>query len=74
MAVKIEKPSRIKAAGTKVKIIEEYIGHVNTGTADVSIARMQSPAGWEEPGQKPRFTEYIAICMPAFSMDTVNRD
>ena len=118
MAKKIHKPSRIKAAGTRVKIIEEYIGRVNTESSDISIAHMKSPAGWEEPGQKPEFkeytlvlsgklhvkthaqeldiaageavivnpgewvqystpdenTEYIAVCMPAFSMETVHRD
>lgn len=118
MAIKIENPTRVQAAGTKVKIIEEYIGRVNTETSDVSIAHMKSPTGWEEPGQKPEFTEYtivlkgklhvktnsqeldiaageavlvkpgewvqystpdedteyIAVCTPAFSMDTVHRD
>lgn len=115
----IEKPSIIKAAGTKEKIIEEFFGRVNSNTSKVSIARMQSPQGWEEPGQTPEFdeytvvlkgklkvktkleefevaagqgiligkgewvqysspfeggAEYIAICLPAFSPDTVHRD
>ena len=118
MAKKIEKPTRIQAAGTRVKIIEEYIGLVNSETSEISIAHMKSPAGWEEPGQRPEFreytlvlsgklnvktesdelqisagqaivvnpgewvqystpdekTEYIAVCMPAFSMGTVHRD
>ncbi len=118
MAKKIKNPSRIQAAGTRVKIIEEYFGHVNTETSEISIAHMKSPAGWEEPGQKPEFTEYtivlkgklhvktssqeldiaageavvvnpgewvqystpdenteyIAVCLPAFSMETVHRD
>ena len=109
----------IQAAGNKPKVIEEYIGRVNSNTADVSIARMKSPAGWAEPGQTPEFdeytvvlkgmvrvesktgtidvragqaviaqagewirysspgpegAEYVAICMPAFSPDTVKRD
>lgn len=119
MATLVPAPSTIQAAGNKPKIIEEFIGRVNTRTASTSIARMQSPAGWEEPGQKPDFeeftvvlkgmlrvktatetldvragqaviahrgewvqysspeaggAEYIAVCVPAFSPDTVHRD
>jgi mannose-6-phosphate isomerase-like protein (cupin superfamily) len=115
----IEAPSVIQAAGNKPKKIEELIGRVNTGTAAVSVARMTSPSGWLEPGQRPQFTEvtvvlrgsvrvehehgffevapgqavlalpgewvrystpgpdgaeYIAVCLPAFSPDTVHRD
>ena len=110
-------PSIIQAAGTKPKRIEEYIGRVNSGHHAVSIARMQSPSGWVEPGQRPTFeeitivlsgmvrveheggsldvpagqavitkpgewvrystpegAEYVAVCLPAFSPETVNRD
>jgi len=119
MATLIPSPAIIKAAGNKPKIIEEYIGRVNSKTAATSVARMQSPAGWVEPGQKPEFdeftvvlkgmlrvktadqtlevragqaviahrgewvqysspeeggAEYIAVCLPAFSPDTVHRD
>jgi mannose-6-phosphate isomerase-like protein (cupin superfamily) len=119
MPIKITKPTIIEAAGNKPKRIEEYVGFVNSQTSDVSIARMVSPAGWVEPGQKPEFTEYtvilrgmlrvkteseefdvhegeaiiieanewvqystpnnngaeyIAVCLPAFSPDTVHRD
>jgi mannose-6-phosphate isomerase-like protein (cupin superfamily) len=115
----IEKPTIIEAAGNKPKKIEEYSGRVNTGNNEVSIARMTSPEGWREPGQRPAFEEitvvlegtlvveheggilevgagqavvaragewvrystpkpggagYIAVCMPAFSPETVNRD
>jgi mannose-6-phosphate isomerase-like protein (cupin superfamily) len=113
----ITSPKRIVAAGNKPKQIEEFVGSVNTGDADVSVARMQSPAGWIEPGQRPEFreisfvlsgrlhveheggsfdaaagqavvsepgewvrystpdgAEYIAICLPAFSPNTVHRD
>ena len=115
----IEKPSIVQAAGNKPKIIEEYVGRVNSRTADVSVARMKSPGGWVEPGQTPEFdeytvvlrgmlrvttrdgmrdvragqavithrgewvqystpgeegAEYVAICLPAFSMDSVHRD
>ncbi len=119
MAVVIHNPTLIEAAGTKPKIIKEYVGLVNTGTKEVSIAKMESPSGWEEPGQTPEFNEYtyvlkgvlrvkteretlhvhageavmvakgewvqyssperegveyIAVCVPAFSPDTVHRD
>ncbi|HEX5619643.1 MAG TPA: cupin domain-containing protein [Solirubrobacteraceae bacterium] len=113
----IESPSRVEAAGTKPKLIDEYVGHVNSGEARVSVAHMRSPAGWVEPGQRPDFDEYtvvlegtlhveheggeldvragqavlvpggewvrystpdgasyIAVCLPAFSPDTVHRD
>ena len=115
----IEKPTVIQAAGNKPKTIEEYVGRVNSGHQAVSIARMKSPEGWQEPGQKPQFeeitvvlggvlqvdheggvlevragqavvtkpgewvryssptaegAEYIAVCLPAFSPDTVHRD
>lgn len=115
----ISAPSIIQAAGNKPKRIEEYVGRVNTDHISVSVARMVSPAGWVEPGQRPAFeeitvvlrgsllvefeegefevnagqavitqpgewvrystpgaegAEYIAICIPAFSPDTVNRD
>ena len=119
MATLITAPSIIKAAGNKPKIIEEYIGRVNSKTTSTSVARMQSPGGWTEPGQRPEFdeftvvlkgmlrvktetetldvragqavivnkgewiqysspedggAEYIAVCLPAFSPDTVHRD
>lgn len=61
MAKKINKPTIIKAAGNKPKKIEEFIGRVNSGTDGVSIARMISPVGWVEPGQKPEFTEYTIV-------------
>jgi mannose-6-phosphate isomerase-like protein (cupin superfamily) len=115
----ISNPTVVQAAGTKPKLIEEYVGRVNTKSTDVSIARMKSPAGWVEPGQRPEFdeytivlngtlrvtgeegvidvhagqavlvrggewvqystpepegAEYVAVCLPAFSMDTVHRD
>ena len=115
----IAAPSVIKAAGQPPKRIEEYAGRVNSGHSGVSVARMVSPDGWVEPGQRPTFeeitvvlrgmlrvehekgvidvhagqavvahpgewvrysspepggAEYVAICLPAFSMDTVNRD
>lgn len=115
----ITHPTRIRAAGNQPKVIEEFIGRVNSGDDKTSIARMRSPAGWIEPGQVPEFDEYtvvlggtlrvayeggafvvtegqavitragewvqystpepggadyIAICLPAFSPQTVHRD
>jgi mannose-6-phosphate isomerase-like protein (cupin superfamily) len=57
----IESPARVEAAGTKPKLIEEYVGHVNTGEDRVSVARMRSPEGWVEPGQRPDFDEYTIV-------------
>jgi mannose-6-phosphate isomerase-like protein (cupin superfamily) len=119
MAKLIESPTRIEAHGLPPKIIEEFVGRVNSQTDGVSIARMKSPSGWSEPGQTPEFdeysfvlrgtlrvetregtldvsagqavitrrgewvrystpgaegAEYIAVCIPAFSPQTVNRD
>ena len=115
----LSQPSRVQAAGNQPKLIDEYIGRVNTNNEAVSIAHMRSPAGWQEPGQTPEFdefsivlrgmlkvehrtgwievragqaviahksewvrystpepegAEYIAVCRPAFSMETVHRD
>lgn len=61
MPVFISAPSVIEAAGNKPKIIEEYIGRVNSKTEPVSIAKMKSPAGWVEPGQTPEFDEYTVV-------------
>jgi mannose-6-phosphate isomerase-like protein (cupin superfamily) len=57
----IDRPSIVAAAGNKPKIIEEFVGRVNSHTSDVSIARMKSPAGWVEPGQTPEFDEYTVV-------------
>lgn len=115
----IEGPTVIEAAGNEPKLIEEYTGRVNSGHGSVSVARMRSPQGWIEPGQRPDFeeitvvlrgtlrveheggsldvregqavvaspgewvryssplpggAEYVAVCLPAFSPDTVHRD
>ena len=61
MATHITAPSIVQAAGNKPKIIEEYIGRVNSGTSEVSVARMKSPSGWVEPGQAPEFDEYTVV-------------
>lgn len=115
----LSSPTRIQAAGNKPKLIDEYIGRVNSKTSAASVAHMRSPQGWIEPGQKPEFdeftivlkgtlrvehkdgsmdvsagqaviahagewirystphqdgAEYIAVCVPAFSLESVNRD
>jgi ethanolamine utilization protein EutQ (cupin superfamily) len=57
----ISSPTKIKAASNKPKIIEEYIGRVNSNTSDISVARMKSPGGWVEPGQTPEFDEYTVV-------------
>ncbi|MHC4353503.1 MAG: cupin domain-containing protein [Planctomycetota bacterium] len=57
----IASPSVIKACGNKPKIIEEFVGRVNSQTEAVSIARMKSPSGWEEPAQTPEFDEYTVV-------------
>jgi mannose-6-phosphate isomerase-like protein (cupin superfamily) len=61
MPTLITQPTRITAAGNKPKLIDEYIGRVNSGEAAVSIAHMRSPAGWEEPGQRPEFDEFTVV-------------
>ena len=63
MPTLISRPTRIEAAGSKPKIIEEYVGRVNTSTQAVSVARMRSPEGWEEPGQTPEFDEYTVVLL-----------
>jgi len=115
----IERPTVIEAVGNTPKTIEEYAGRVNSGHSNASVARMISPEGWQEPGQRPAFeeitlvlrgmlrvefeggaldvhegqavvaspgewvrysspaaggAEYVAVCLPAFSPDTVHRD
>jgi uncharacterized cupin superfamily protein len=57
----IETPSRVEAAGTMPKLIDEYVGRVNTGEERVSVAHMRSPEGWVEPGQRPDFDEYTVV-------------
>lgn len=61
MPTLIPHPTRIESAGSKPKIIEEYVGLVNTSTGNVSVALMRSPEGWEEPGQTPEFDEYTVV-------------
>lgn len=61
MPVHITQPTRIEAAGNKPKLIDEYVGRVNSRTSALSIAHMRSPSGWVEPGQTPEFDEYTVV-------------
>lgn len=72
MVTKIERPSIIEAAGNKPKIIEEFIGRVNSKTEHVSIARMKSPDGWVEPGQTPEFDEYTVVLKGTLHVKTTD--
>ena len=61
MAKVIEQPTLVEAAGEPSKTIEEYIGRINSNTNSLSIAKMKSPSGWSEPGQKPEFDEFTVV-------------
>src|SRR5258705_11928431 len=61
MPTLVAEPTHIRAAGTKPKLIDEFIGRVNTKTPGVSVAHMRSPQGWEEPGQTPEFDEFTLV-------------
>src|SRR5438105_1004885 len=61
LPILIPQPTRIQAAGSKPKLIDEYIGRVNSETQGLSVAHMRSPAGWTEPGQKPDFDEFTIV-------------
>jgi len=61
MPTLIPAPTRVEAAGNKPKLIDEYIGRVNSADGRVSIAHMRSPGGWQEPGQEPEFDEFTVV-------------
>ena len=69
MPTLIQQPAVIEAAGTKPKRIEEYAGRVNSGHTGVSVARMVSPEGWEEPGQRPEFEEITVVLRGLLRVD-----
>lgn len=69
MPTLIRSATRIRAAGNKPKIIEEFVGRVNSGNTGVSVAHMQSPAGWIEPGQAPEFDEYTIVLHGVIRVD-----
>jgi mannose-6-phosphate isomerase-like protein (cupin superfamily) len=57
----IDRPTRVEAAGNKPKLIDEYVGRVNSGEGRLSVAHMRSPGGWVEPGQTPEFDEFTVV-------------
>jgi mannose-6-phosphate isomerase-like protein (cupin superfamily) len=70
----IQSPKLVKAAGNMPKAINEFFGRVNSLTNEISIARMQSPAGWEEPGQTPEFDEYTVVLKGTLRVETKKDD
>ncbi|QDT72986.1 cupin domain-containing protein [Lacipirellula limnantheis] len=66
----IDSPTRIHAHGEPPKVIEEYIGRVNSQTPELSLARMVSPSGWSEPGQTPEFAEYTLVLRGSLRVET----
>ena len=70
MATLIPSPQRIEADGMPPKTISEYVGNVSTGTAGASVAVMDSPQGWSEPGQTPEFDEYSLVLDGELSAET----
>jgi len=70
MITYIEMPSQVTAAGNKPKVIEEFVGRVNSQSSEVSIARMRSPEGWMEPGQTPEFDEYTVVLKGVLTVET----
>lgn len=70
MAILIDNPTVITAAGEPPKRIEEFVGRVNTGSGGISIARMKSPGGWAEPGQTPEFDEYSVVLRGTLRVET----
>lgn len=69
MPTLIAKPVRIEAAGNKPKLIDEYVGRVNSRTEAVSVAHMRSPPGWVEPGQTPEFDEFTVVLKGTLRVD-----
>jgi len=74
MATLIEAPTQVKACGNKTKIINEYVGMVNSKTSDLSVAQMESPQGWMEPGQTPEFDEYTLVLDGNLDVKTKQND
>ncbi len=70
MVRRIDAPTRVEAAGNIPKLIDEYVGRVNTGDGGLSIAHMRSPGGWSEPGQTPEFDEYTVVIKGTLRVET----
>jgi len=69
MPTLIPAPTRVEAVGTKPKLIDEYVGRVNSGDPRLSVAHMRSPAGWAEPGQRPEFDEVTIVLRGALVVE-----
>jgi mannose-6-phosphate isomerase-like protein (cupin superfamily) len=69
MPTLIASPTRVEAAGNKPKLIDEYIGRVNSAEGRVSVAHMRSPGGWVEPGQTPEFDEFTVVLRGALRVE-----
>jgi mannose-6-phosphate isomerase-like protein (cupin superfamily) len=69
MPTLIERPTRVEAAGAPPKLIDEFVGRLNTGDDRLSIAHMRSPAGWAEPGQTPEFDEFTLVLAGAVRVE-----
>ena len=69
MPTLIAAPTRVEAAGNKPKLIDEYVGRVNSGTSAASVAHMRSPGGWKEPGQTPEFDEFTVVLRGVLRVD-----
>jgi hypothetical protein len=63
-------PTVIPAAGQPPKIIEEFVGRVNSATSKLSIAKMTSPSGWREQGQTPEFDEFTVVLRGQLQVET----
>lgn len=72
MPILISSPTRVTAAGNKPKLIDEYVGRVNSQCEQVSIAHMRSPGGWQEPGQTPEFDEYTIVLKGSLRVEHQN--
>ena len=70
MPTVIKSPARVQAAGSRPKVIEEFIGRARSDTSVLSVARMKSPAGWSEPGQTPEFDEYSVVLRGILRVET----
>jgi mannose-6-phosphate isomerase-like protein (cupin superfamily) len=70
----IPSPTRVEAAGNKPKLIDEYVGRLNTGHEAVSVAHMRSPGGWAEPGQTPEFDEFTVVLAGRLRVTTASGD
>ena len=72
MVKHIKSPTKIEAAGNVPKVIEEFIGRVNSRSSSLSIARMKSPEGWLEPGQTPDFDKYTVVLNGLLKVETID--